>query len=79
MADQRFIDRIGYIYIRTYLPDDGFVKTDRASMPVSLALRTPMLDNDLLDFVNTLPPQYKSRGTGTKILMRLPPCLPSEG
>ncbi|MBM4314113.1 MAG: asparagine synthase (glutamine-hydrolyzing) [Deltaproteobacteria bacterium] len=80
VADQRFIDRIGYIYIRTYLPDDGFVKTDRASMPVSLALRTPMLDNDLLDFINSLPPQYKSRGTRTKIILKkaLEGILPEE-
>ena len=43
-------------------------------------LRTPMLDNDLLDFVNSLPPQYKSRGTGTKILLKkaLEGILPEE-
>ena len=80
VGDQRLIDRIGYIYIRTYLADDGLVKTDRASMPVSLALRAPLLDNDLLDFVNSLPPRYKSRGTGTKILLKkaLEGILPEE-
>jgi asparagine synthase (glutamine-hydrolysing) len=80
VGDQRLIDRIGYIYIRTYLADDGLVKTDRASMPVSLALRAPLLDNSLLDFVNSLPPRYKSRGTGTKIILKkaLEGILPEE-
>lgn len=74
------MDRIAYIYIRTYLADDGLVKTDRASTAVSLGVRAPILDNELLDYVNALPPEYKFRGTVTKYIFKkaLEGILPRE-
>jgi len=64
------LDRISYLYIRTYLGDDGLVKTDRAANANSLGVRAPILDNELLDYVNSLPNRYKFRGTETKYIFK---------
>lgn len=56
------VDRAMEFYTRFYLTDDILVKTDRASMRVSLEARAPFLDNDLVDYVRRLPWQVKLRG-----------------
>ncbi|MEQ9449427.1 MAG: asparagine synthase-related protein, partial [Rhodospirillaceae bacterium] len=56
------VDRALDFYTRFYLTDDILVKTDRASMLVSLETRAPFLDNDLVDYVRTLPWQAKLQG-----------------
>jgi asparagine synthase (glutamine-hydrolysing) len=56
------VDRAMEFYTRFYLTDDILVKTDRASMRVSLEARAPFLENDLVDYVRRLPWQVKLRG-----------------
>jgi asparagine synthase (glutamine-hydrolysing) len=74
------VDRTMEFYTRLYLADDILVKTDRASMGVSLELRAPFLDNDLVEFSRRLPASVKFRsGEGKYILKRaLKDLLPSE-
>ncbi len=61
-----------YLYLRTYLMDDILVKADRASMLNSLEVRSPLLDYKVVDFVNSLPYDFKLRGwTGKYILKEL--------
>lgn len=45
--------------METYLPDDELRKTDRLSMWHSLEVRVPFLDHRLVEFVATIPAQYK--------------------
>uniref|UniRef100_UPI0006D146CE asparagine synthase (glutamine-hydrolyzing) n=1 Tax=Methylogaea oryzae TaxID=1295382 RepID=UPI0006D146CE len=64
------VDRSLEFYTRFYLPDDILTKVDRASMMVSLEVRTPFLDNDLADFARRLPHTFKLRGGCGKYLLK---------
>ena len=57
-------------YTNFYLQDNILPKTDRASMLVSLEARAPFLDNDLVDFVRSLPYQLKYRHGNRKYLLK---------
>jgi asparagine synthase (glutamine-hydrolysing) len=53
----------------TYLLDDLLVKADRCSMASSLEVRSPFLDRDVIQYVTTLPDEFKlSRGQSKRIL-----------
>ncbi|MFB3892746.1 MAG: asparagine synthase (glutamine-hydrolyzing) [Phycisphaerae bacterium] len=55
--------------LATYLPDDLLVKTDIASMAVSLELRSPMLKHGLVDLGLSLPVALKfAHGRGKAVL-----------
>lgn len=66
--------------IATYLPGDILVKTDRTSMAVSLELRPPILDHELVAWGVGLPAALKlSGGVGKQVLRHaLEPELPAE-
>lgn len=55
---------------RTYLPDDLLVKADRASMAVSLELRSPLLDHEVLELGLSLPDELKVEGRRGKVALR---------
>lgn len=59
-----------YLNMRTYLPGDLLVKMDRMSMANSLETRSPFLDTALVEFVASLPADYKIRGRRQKWLLR---------
>lgn len=69
-----------YADLHTYLPGDILVKTDRASMAVSLELRPPILDHDLVAWGMALPAGLKLRGGVGKHVLReaMAPHLPSD-
>jgi asparagine synthase (glutamine-hydrolysing) len=64
------VDRTLEFYTRFYLQDDILAKTDRASMMVSLEVRSPFLDQDLAEFARRIPHEYKYRRGTTKYLLR---------
>jgi len=55
----------------TYLPDDLLAKTDAASMAVSLELRAPLLDPDVVELGMSLPRELKIRRRRGKQALRL--------
>jgi asparagine synthase (glutamine-hydrolysing) len=58
------------VNMRTYLPDDLLIKTDRSSMAASLETRAPMLDHWLVEMTATIPLNLKLKGSTTKYLLK---------
>jgi asparagine synthase (glutamine-hydrolysing) len=56
--------------VRTYLCDDILHKVDRASMAVSLEVRSPLLDFRIVEFASRLPLELLWRGGDTKYLLK---------
>ena len=69
-GDAPLLDRLLVLNFTTYLPDDLHVKVDRTSMANSLEARSPMLDTALVEYVGSLPPEFKVRGGRLKVLLR---------
>jgi asparagine synthase (glutamine-hydrolysing) len=65
------LERLIYLYAKTYLQDDILVKVDRASMACSLEVRAPFLDVELVEFLGRVPPRLKLRRFETKRLLKL--------
>lgn len=57
-----------YIDTRVWLPDDLLLYGDKLSMAHSLEARVPFLDVELIEFVETLPPDLKLRGLTGKYI-----------
>ena len=64
------VERLLYVYAKTYLQDDILVKVDRASMACSLEVRAPFLDVDLVEFLGRVPARLKLRRLETKHLLK---------
>ena len=74
------LSKIQYVDIKTYLPDDILAKVDRASMAVSLEVRAPLLDHQLMETVATIPSNLKLRNGVSKYIFKkaLEPMLPHD-
>ncbi len=55
---------------KTYMVDDILQKVDRASMSVSLEGREPFLDQRIIEWVATLPSEFKLKNGVGKIILR---------
>jgi asparagine synthase (glutamine-hydrolysing) len=68
-----------YADLQTYLPGDILAKVDRTSMAVSLEVRPPLLDPELVSWGMALPAALKLRGgVGKRVLREVAsPLLPT--
>lgn len=64
------VDRMRYLDMLTYLPDDILTKVDRASMAVALEVRVPFLDHRVVEWVWRLPSNLNARAPRPKHLTR---------
>lgn len=64
------LNRVLYLYLKTYLPDELLRTLDSMSMLHSLEARTPLLDYRLIERAVRMPPQHKSSLLGGKVLLR---------
>jgi len=64
------ISRLLNIDYQTYMVDDVLVKTDRATMSVSLEGREPLLDHRLSEWAAQLPSDFKIRNGTQKFILK---------
>ncbi len=73
-------ERLVDVDVQTYLPGDLLVKMDIATMAHSLEVRSPLLDQDLVETAAALPKHAKLRGGATKRIFKqaMRPWLPES-
>ncbi|MBI4177863.1 asparagine synthase (glutamine-hydrolyzing) [bacterium] len=69
-TDVPLVQALSYLDLQTYLPEDILVKVDIASMANSLETRSAFLDQDVIQFAMSLPPELKMPGWRKKDLLK---------
>jgi asparagine synthase (glutamine-hydrolysing) len=75
------LNKLLYLDIHSYLPEDLLVKMDIATMANSLEARVPFLDHQFMELVAQIPSQFKLNGSKAKFILKkafsdfLPPAI----
>jgi asparagine synthase (glutamine-hydrolysing) len=64
------VNREIYLDMRFMMTDSVLMKVDRMSMASSLEIRVPLLDHVLIEFMASLPGDWKLKGMKTKYIFR---------
>ena len=80
VSSENQLDKLLYLDSKTYLPSDILTKVDRMTMAASLEARVPLLDHELIEYVQKIPAQLKLKGTETKYIFKkaLEGIVPNE-
>jgi asparagine synthase (glutamine-hydrolysing) len=65
-----YLEKLMYVDMGLWLPDDLLTKVDRATMAYSLEARVPYLDHRFIEFTARLDPGLKQHGGTTKYLLK---------
>lgn len=65
-----YLERIFYLDVNTYLPDDLLFMADRMSMANYLELRAPLCDHKLMEFCASIPGNLKVKNFRLKNLLK---------
>lgn len=78
--DADTVNRQIYLDMRYMMTDSVLMKVDKMSMASSLEVRVPLLDHVLVEFLASLPGEWKLKGMMTKYIFRsaLEELLPKE-
>jgi asparagine synthase (glutamine-hydrolysing) len=68
--DGNLLDLIQRVDLETSLAEGLLTKADRASMQSALELRAPFLDQSVMEFAATLPPEERATGISTKVFLK---------
>jgi asparagine synthase (glutamine-hydrolysing) len=68
------IDKLLYVDIHSYLPEDLLVKMDIATMANSLEARAPFLDHQFMECVAGIPADLKLKGSQSKFILKKAFC-----
>ncbi len=74
------LNRRSHILIQTFLAAHNFLYTDKSSMAVSVEVRVPFLDVELMRLAARIPERLKLKGQTTKYLLKkaLEPYIPHD-
>ena len=64
------LEKLLYLDMTTYLPEDLLVKMDIATMANSLEARIPFLDHVFMESIATIPSRLKLKGSKTKYILK---------
>lgn len=72
------LNQLIYLDIKTSLPDDLLLLTDKATMAASIECRAPFMDSELVELTSRVPSNLKIRGLSLKYLLKkvVEPWLP---
>lgn len=70
VKDWEMLNQELFVDVKTWLVDDILTKVDRMSMAVSLEVRVPLLDYELVEFAFCLPAKYKLNRFNKKYLFK---------
>jgi len=74
------LNQLIYVDMKTSLPDDLLLLTDKMTMAASIECRAPFMDLELLELSSRMPARLKVNGFTLKYLLKkvVEPWLPSE-
>jgi len=68
--NMELLNRLLYFGIKTWLPNDFFMKADKMTMAHAVEERVPILDHNIVEFAFTIPPGLKLKGTNGKYIFK---------
>jgi asparagine synthase (glutamine-hydrolysing) len=74
------LNQLIYVDLKTSLPDDLLLLTDKMSMAASIECRAPFIDSELIELTGRMPSNLKVHGLTLKYLLKkaVQPWLPAE-